>query len=309
MIRSVLTCQTRRGVCALCYGRDLARGHMVNIGEAVGIIAAQSIGEPGTQLTMRTFHIGGVGQPARRAVARSRRAPKASCSLRNAVQRARRRTARMVVMNRHGELVDRRRHRPRARAPPPGLRRRAAWSRRATRSRPAQLLAEWDPFAMPILTEVAGVVKFGDIVEGVTMQETLDEVTGLSRKVDHRVARTPTLRPRISLKDDDGQDAQAPEQRRARRGTSCRSARTSSSTTATSSRPATSSPRSRARPRRRRTSPAVCRASPSCSRRASRRTTPSSARSTATCQLRQGHQGQAQGRHHARDGGEPRRST
>ena len=93
-IRSVLTCQTRRGICAQCYGRDLARGHMVNIGEAVGVIAAQSIGEPGTQLTMRTFHIGGAATPARRAVARSRAATTGTVQVRQRRDRAEARTAR-----------------------------------------------------------------------------------------------------------------------------------------------------------------------------------------------------------------------
>ena len=103
-------------------------------------------------------------------------------------------------MNRHGELVDRRRHGPRARAPPPRVRRHPQGAPRATRSKAGQLLAEWDAFATPILTEVGGIVKFGDIVEGVTMIEKLDEVTGLSRKVVIE-SRAADLRPRISLKD------------------------------------------------------------------------------------------------------------
>ena len=120
-IRSVLTCETRRGICSLCYGRDLARGHMVNIGEAVGVIAAQSIGEPGTQLTMRTFHIGGVGQiRTEQIVARG-----AQRGHRPAQQRPARSSSKdhSVVMNRQGELVARRRHRPRARALRPAVRR------------------------------------------------------------------------------------------------------------------------------------------------------------------------------------------
>ena len=199
-IRSVLSCQSRRGICATCYGRDLARGHMVNLGEAVGVIAAQSIGEPGTQLTMRTFHIGGTA---------SRRAEQTSLETRfegkikfinlNTVVDAQ---GYFVVMNRNGEVavVDetgRERERyglvygARLRVGPDG------------EVKAGMLLAEWDPYTMPILTEVAGQVKFGDIVEGVTMEEQLDEVTGLSRKVIIE-SKDADRRPRITLKDAEG---------------------------------------------------------------------------------------------------------
>jgi DNA-directed RNA polymerase subunit beta' len=199
-IRSVLTCQSRRGICAMCYGRDLARGHLVNMGEAVGVIAAQSIGEPGTQLTMRTFHIGGTA---------SRRAEQTSLEARNEgtvkfinINSVINAEGHHIVMNRNGELavVDetgRERERygivygAKIKAGPDTL------------VKPGETLAEWDPYTMPILTEVSGKVKFGDIVEGITMEEQLDDVTGLSRKVIIE-SRDPDKRPRITLKDESG---------------------------------------------------------------------------------------------------------
>jgi len=204
-IRSVLACETRRGICSLCYGRDLARGHMVNIGEAVGVIAAQSIGEPGTQLTMRTFHIGGVGQI--RTEQSSLEARNEGTVKLNSVQLVKKKDH-WVVMNRQGELVlvdDIGRERERyglqygARLMVPD----------GARVKASQLLAEWDPFAMPIVTEVSGYVKYGDIIDGVTMQESLDEITGLSRKsiIESKDADS---RPRITLKDADGNTVKLP---------------------------------------------------------------------------------------------------
>ncbi|ALC17590.1 DNA-directed RNA polymerase subunit beta [Desulfuromonas soudanensis] len=205
-IRSVLTCQSRRGICATCYGRDLARGHMVNLGEAVGVIAAQSIGEPGTQLTMRTFHIGGTA---------SRRAEQTSLEARfdgllkyinlNTVVDNQ---GNHVVMNRNGEIavVDetgRERERygvvygARLRIAPDGV------------VQTGNLLAEWDPYTMPILTEIAGRVRFGDIIEGLSMEEQVDEVTGLSRKVIIE-SKLGDKRPRITLKDEEGKTAKLP---------------------------------------------------------------------------------------------------
>jgi DNA-directed RNA polymerase subunit beta' len=198
MIRSVLTCQTRRGVCGLCYGRDLARGYRVNIGEAVGIIAAQSIGEPGTQLTMRTFHIGGTAARGKIEASYLEARTEGTVRLRRAVVQ-RKKDGTMVVMNRHGELVvvdetgrEREHHRlvyGCTLKTPDGV-----------RVKPGELLAEWDQFATPILTEVSGAVKYGDLVEGVSVQERVDEVTGLSRKVVIE-SKAADLRPRISLKD------------------------------------------------------------------------------------------------------------
>jgi DNA-directed RNA polymerase subunit beta' len=198
-IRSVLSCETRRGICALCYGRDLARGYMVNIGEAVGVIAAQSIGEPGTQLTMRTFHIGGAA--ALRTEQSSLEARAEGTVKLNGVQLVKKKDH-WVVMNRQGELVivdDIGREREKY-----GLQYGAKLLLAdGDRVKGGQLLSEWDPFSMPICSEVSGYVKYGDIVDGVTMQETLDEVTGLSRKTVIE-SKDAEARPRITLKDDNG---------------------------------------------------------------------------------------------------------
>jgi DNA-directed RNA polymerase subunit beta' len=204
-IRSVLACETRRGICSLCYGRDLARGHMVNIGEAVGVIAAQSIGEPGTQLTMRTFHIGGVGQI--RTEQSSLEARNEGVVKLNTVQLVSKKDHH-VVMNRQGELVrvdDIGRERERY-----GLQYGARLMvKDGQRVKAGQLMAEWDPFAMPIVTEVGGYVKYGDIIDGVTMQDSLDEVTGLSRKTIIE-SKDADSRPRITLKDADGNTVPLP---------------------------------------------------------------------------------------------------
>ena len=204
-IRSVLTCQTRRGICVQCYGRDLARGYVVNIGEAVGVIAAQSIGEPGTQLTMRTFHIGGIGQVrTEQSTIESRNEGIVRLENVQTVQKS----GYLVAMNRHGELIvtdEAGRERERY-----GLTYGAKiLVKDGDKIGPKSLLSEWDPFSMPILTEVGGTVKYGDIIEGVTMQERLDEVTGLSRKeiVESKDADT---RPRISIKDDHGKTHKIP---------------------------------------------------------------------------------------------------
>ena len=204
-IRSVLACENRRGICSLCYGRDLARGIMVNIGEAVGVIAAQSIGEPGTQLTMRTFHIGGVGQIRTEQSSLEARND-GTVRLQNVQLVAKK--DRWVVMNRQGELVlvdDIGRERERY-----GLQYGAQLMvKDGQRVKGSQLLAEWDPFAMPIVTEVAGYVKYGDIIDGVTMQDQLDEVTGLSRKTITE-SKDQDSRPRITLKDADGNTVKLP---------------------------------------------------------------------------------------------------
>jgi DNA-directed RNA polymerase subunit beta' len=200
-IRSVLTCATKFGVCVKCYGRDLARGEMVNLGEAVGVIAAQSIGEPGTQLTMRTFHIGGAAtRRAEQSSAESRTEGEARyVNLRTVEDRLGRQTA----SNRHGEVViydasghERERH--------PVVY--GAWVRvrDGEQVKPAAVLLEWDPFANPILAEVKGLARFSDINEGATMREQVDEFTGLASKVIVE-SKDPDLRPRISVKDADGQ--------------------------------------------------------------------------------------------------------
>ncbi|MBK5099522.1 MAG: DNA-directed RNA polymerase subunit beta' [Desulfobacteraceae bacterium] len=211
-IRSALTCETRLGMCKKCYGRDLSHGHEVNIGEAVGIIAAQSIGEPGTQLTMRTFHIGGTA---------SKRVEQTTIQPRNQgqvkfinVKTVENQAGNLVVMNRNGEIailgkggreVERY----------PIIYGATLRAREGQKVKPDQVLAEWDPFTIPIITEVSGVIKFGDILEGDTLQEKRDKVTGkISRVIVE--PRDPDIRPRISIKDTSGKTTGLPGSTRAK---------------------------------------------------------------------------------------------
>ncbi|MDD5233538.1 MAG: DNA-directed RNA polymerase subunit beta' [Syntrophales bacterium] len=198
-IRSVLTCRSRHGICSKCYGRDLAHGHLVNIGEAVGIIAAQSIGEPGTQLTMRTFHIGGTAKFEEHSTLESRHDGTIKYINPNVVKG---REGDMVVMNRVMEIhILDEEHRSRGKYPVPyGAHLKIGDGESVKKG---SLIAEWDPFSIPILSEVSGIVKFGDIIEGKTMQEQVDEVTGLSRKVIIE-STDSDLRPRVSIKSKDG---------------------------------------------------------------------------------------------------------
>jgi len=202
-IRSVLTCQSKRGVCVMCYGRDLARGHNVTHGEAIGVIAAQSIGEPGTQLTMRTFHIGGTA---------SRRAEQTTLESRNDgalkfinVSTVVNKDGDFVVMNRNGEIAivdypegEKGRERERERYP---VVYGAKFKKKdGSKIKAGELLAEWDPYTIPILTEVGGTVKFGDVIQAITMEERVDERTGLSTKVIID-SKDVDKRTRISIKD------------------------------------------------------------------------------------------------------------
>lgn len=206
-IRSALTCRSLRGICAMCYGRDLAQGKLAQIGEAIGIIAAQSIGEPGTQLTMRTFHIGGTASKSIERTSITNRYPGTVRFLNlNTVQN---REGDLVAMNRNGEIsivseAGRERERYIINY---GAKLKVANGQQVEGE---SLLAEWDPFTTPILTDVPGAVKFGDIVEGQTMQEKLDPVTGKSSKVvvEYREA---DVRPRISIKDEKGKTARVGE--------------------------------------------------------------------------------------------------
>jgi len=179
-IRSVLTCTSRRGVCAKCYGRDLATGRMVELGQAVGVIAAQSIGEPGTQLTMRTFHIGGTA---------SRVSEQSTLEARNAgtvrfhgLTVVEAKDGNLVVMNRNGSLVVQdAKGRDRERYPIVyGARLKVKEGQGVDQG---QVLVEWDPYTFSILTEEQGQVRFKDILEGITVHEEVDEVTGLSRLI------------------------------------------------------------------------------------------------------------------------------
>ena len=179
-IRSVLTCAARRGVCARCYGRDLATGSLVELGLAVGVIAAQSIGEPGTQLTMRTFHIGGT---ASRVSAQSTLEAKNAGTARfQGLQVVTSEGGTLVVMNRAGSLIvqDVKGHDRERYSVVYGAHLRVQDGQSVE---PGQILVEWDPYTFSILTEDTGQVRFKDIVEGVTVHEEVDEVTGLSRLI------------------------------------------------------------------------------------------------------------------------------
>ncbi|TKB77998.1 MAG: DNA-directed RNA polymerase subunit beta', partial [Nitrospira sp.] len=211
-IRSVLTCQARRGVCVKCYGRDLSRGRLVERGEPVGVIAAQSIGEPGTQLTMRTFHIGGTASKVvEQTVLEARHAGSIRFLSFDAKKNVDLHNERIAVKNKEGEYVVMNRNAKIAIYDDTGREREKYPVVHGARIKIkdgghvelGQKLVEWDPYSLVILTEVGGKVAFGDILEGVTMKEEFDEVTGLSRKVvvEHSGA---TLRPRISIKDESG---------------------------------------------------------------------------------------------------------
>jgi len=215
-IRSVLTCEAPVGVCGHCYGRDLARGTPVNIGEAVGVIAAQSIGEPGTQLTMRTFHIGGAAQRgAEQSSVEASHEGHVAIRNRNVVMNSQ---GTPVVMSRNCEIVltdDKQRERARFRVPY-GARLLVDEGQRVTRT---QKLAEWDPYTLPIITESAGKVEYLDLIDSVTLVERMDEVTGLTSKVvvDYKqAAKGVDLRPRLQLKDERGEVLRLPNNTDAR---------------------------------------------------------------------------------------------
>ncbi len=203
-IRSVLTCQNKHGVCAACYGRDLAHGGRVEIGQSIGILAAQSIGEPGTQLTMRTFHIGGTAsRRVEQADIRARTAGSVKYLDLNLVLNAQ---GQKVVMNRRGAEFAIVGKAGRERERFPVIYGAHILVEDGQKVEPGQLLATWDPFTTPIITEVAGAVKFGDLVPGKTMQEKVDPVTGKSSRTVTE-SKTGEERPRISIKGDDGKTA------------------------------------------------------------------------------------------------------
>jgi DNA-directed RNA polymerase subunit beta' len=205
-IRSVLTCRAKRGVCAKCYGRDLARGQAVAVGEAVGIIAAQSIGEPGTQLTMRTFHIGGTA--SRHVEQTSLEAPIDGILRFIKLNTLKNRHGDLVVMNRNGEvaIVDENGREKKRYPVIYGARFKVGDGNHVDRG---TLVAEWDPFSTPILTETGGKIKFGDIKDGLTMKEQVDEVTGIASKVITEYQGTD-FRPRVSIKDEEGRTLKVP---------------------------------------------------------------------------------------------------
>src|SRR5215218_28407 len=208
-IRSVLVCQTRSGVCATCYGRDLARGTPVNHGEAVGVIAAQSIGEPGTQLTMRTFHIGGAAQIADQSFIESNF--EGTVRMRN----------RNVARNSDGELIVMGRNVAVVIVGPDGAERAVHRLQYGARLKVdendtvkrGQRIAEWDPYTRPILTEVDGTAAYEDLVDGASMIETTDESTGIAKRVviDWRgSSRTADLKPAMIVHDKSGKVGKLP---------------------------------------------------------------------------------------------------
>jgi DNA-directed RNA polymerase subunit beta' len=214
-IRSVLTCETKYGVCGKCYGRDLARGTPVNMGEAVGVIAAQSIGEPGTQLTMRTFHIGGTAQLADSSFLESTFEGKVEVRNRAVATDS---AKRKVVMGRNMQVVivdeggeERAVHRV-----PYGAR---VFVDKGDTIKRGQRIAEWDPYMRPVLTEANGTVDYEDIVEGSSVTETADESTGITKRViiDWRAnPRAADLRPAAVVKDAKGKVVKAERGRDAR---------------------------------------------------------------------------------------------
>ncbi len=197
-IRSVLTCEARKGVCAKCYGRNLATGRMVELGEAVGVLAAQSIGEPGTQLTMRTFHIGGTARLTEtESTLTAKNKGKLCYHNLNTVEN---KNGKLIVLNRNGSIgIEDETGRERERYPV--VYGAAILVVEGETVDTGKTLVEWDPFTIPILTEFAGKLSFKDVIDGTTMKEEVDEVTGLSQKVilDHQDEK---LQPRIQIKTD-----------------------------------------------------------------------------------------------------------
>jgi len=206
-VRSAITCEATHGVCSSCYGRDLARGHQVNMGEAVGVIAAQSIGEPGTQLTMRTFHIGGA---ASRSAAANNISVKNNGVMRlHNIKVVKQASGNSVAVSRSGEIgvVDESgREKERYKVPYGAV----ISLEDGAAVEGGQIVATWDPYTHPIITEVAGKVQFGEFVENVSVQKEQDEITGLSSTViidpKQRPAAGKDMRPMVKLIDDKGED-------------------------------------------------------------------------------------------------------
>ncbi|MGD9082107.1 MAG: DNA-directed RNA polymerase subunit beta' [Desulfobacterales bacterium] len=206
-IRSVLTCKSVNGVCAKCYGRDLSHGAKVEIGQAVGILAAQSIGEPGTQLTMRTFHIGGTARRrVEQADIRARAEGKIKFVNLNVVEKD---GNVFVVMNRRGGEIAIVSDTGREREKFPVIYGAHIEVKDGDTVKVGDLLATWDPFTTPIISEADGTVKFGDVISGKTMQEKVDPVTGKSSRTIIE-SKSGEERPRISIKDKDGKTASLP---------------------------------------------------------------------------------------------------
>ncbi len=210
-VRSAITCNTRFGICAACYGRDLARGHSVNHGEAVGVIAAQSIGEPGTQLTMRTFHIGGA---ASRSAAVNNISVKNSGTIKlHNIKTVEHANGNLVAVSRSGEVVvldDVGRERERYKLPYGAT----VSVHDGDKVTGGQVVANWDPHTHPVITEIAGTLKFVEMTDGVTVQTQTDDITGLTSIVVMDPKQRPSsgkdMRPMVKLVDDKGKDLNIP---------------------------------------------------------------------------------------------------
>ena len=209
-VRSVLTCKERHGFCAFCFGRDLARGKLVSIGETVGVIAAQSIGEPGTQLTMRTFHVGGTAT-AGAQVNKTEVRTAGVIHLEN-VQSVTNNEGSTIVMNKNGELVvkdargvEKERY--------PVVYGSRIFFKQGQEVSVGDRVLEWDPFAIPVLTEVSGIIKYEDLIVGSTVNEQVDAVTGLSHRVVTE-SKNPSLQPRIVVVDEAGNPQLVPGTKR-----------------------------------------------------------------------------------------------
>ncbi|MEG0937988.1 MULTISPECIES: DNA-directed RNA polymerase subunit beta' [unclassified Comamonas] len=209
-VRTALTCETRFGLCATCYGRDLGRGGMINLGEAVGVIAAQSIGEPGTQLTMRTFHIGGAA--SRAAIASSVEAKSnGSIGFNSTMRYVSNTKGELVVISRSGEIVisENGRERERHKVPYGAI----LTIKPDEAIKAGKILANWDPLTRPIITEYAGRVNFENVEEGLTVAKQVDEVTGLSTLVvidPKRRGSAKVVRPQVKLIDANNQEVKIP---------------------------------------------------------------------------------------------------
>lgn len=211
LVRSVITCESRKGVCGKCYGRDLGRGHLVNIGEAVGVVAAQSIGEPGTQLTMRTFHIGGA---ASRSAAVSNVQVKSAGTVKlNNLKTVKNRENNLVAVSRSGEvgvMDDYGRERERYKIPYGAV----LTIEDGSPISAGDIIVNWDPHTHPVITEEGGFIQLIDFMDGITVQEQSDEVTGLTSRVvtdpKQRSSAGKELRPMVRLIAQDGGQVNLP---------------------------------------------------------------------------------------------------
>ncbi|MCK5829180.1 MAG: DNA-directed RNA polymerase subunit beta' [Methylococcales bacterium] len=211
LVRSVITCEARHGICAKCYGRDLGRGHMINIGEAIGVVAAQSIGEPGTQLTMRTFHIGGA---ASRSAAISNVQVKSAGTIKlSNLKTVKNKDGHLVAVSRSGEVgvMDQYgRERERYKIPYGSV----LTIDEGGSVETGDIIVTWDPHTHPVVTEVNGFIELIDFVDGVTVQESSDDVTGLTSRVvtdpKQRSAAGKELRPMVKLLDEQGEGINLP---------------------------------------------------------------------------------------------------